>query len=109
MEESKRFKTGKSFLDFCERLLEKEYDLSPYNLGETSRVFGSAGSFGNIAGVQAEETRRRNRLESLVLLRETEFAKKDFPRTAKRYEVILSRAEDVWTSLAGRTELAARS
>ena|ERR1035438_2059546 len=100
MENSKRFQTGESVREFCERLLEKEYDLSPYNLGEASHVFGSANSLENVVGFQAEQIKKRNREASLRLLIETEAAKKDFPDFASKYEVILGKAEGIWKSLA---------
>jgi hypothetical protein len=101
MENSKRFLTEESFRGFCERLLEKEYDLSPYNLGETSRVFGNADQLEDLVGFQAEQIKNRNWEASSRLLIETEAAKKDFPNVASWYEAILGKAEGIWKSLAG--------
>jgi hypothetical protein len=101
MEGSRRFKTAQEFRDFCDKLLEKEYDLSPYNIGETPKGFGAAcGPSENLAIVEARQKEKRNREAALRLLKEIEVAKAEFPSIAVRYEGILGRAESAWRNLA---------
>ena len=54
--------------------------------------------------IQAVQIKRCNRETSPRLLSDVEVAKKDFPRVAKSFGPILSKAEDCWRKLAEQDE-----